>query len=106
MEGGWSIAGTNPWLETPNASKYTRVTLIANQSSGSTSSVWLCALQNDPKLTAIQIYRPDAPSKSDTFDFHHGGIVEPVIVTNGMILRGFEGNRLVFSSNLPYVSPN
>lgn len=97
MEGGWSSAGTSQWFTNPQSTKYADITLIQNLSSGSPDSYWLCAAQKNAKLTSIELYHASSPRQSETLEFHHGGIIEPVMVPSNTIIRGFIDKQMVFS---------
>ena len=96
-DAGWVITGTGQWLTTSDQARYAKVTLIRNRTVGPAGAMWLCAVQSDPKLTSLELVQSGKAGNPDTYDFHSGGIIEPVIVTPNTTIEGVEGKSTVLS---------
>ena len=96
-DGGWVIESAGRWISSPTVHHYADMTLIVNHSAGAGNAWWLCAVRRSAQLTAVQLYRPGDPTHSETYTFHHGGIIEPVLLAPGTVVRGLVGHQVVFT---------
>jgi len=102
-DGGWVIAGSGHWLQTDSPMS-AKLTLIANNSTGPLGALWLCAVQSDhtqsaQTISAIQLYDRNQRVNEQTYEFHNGGIVEPIVFTPTTELRLIAGSRVVYTFN-------
>ncbi|MBX5437398.1 MAG: hypothetical protein IRZ33_09285 [Alicyclobacillaceae bacterium] len=93
-DGGWVIAGSGRWLPDPAVRRHALVAVIPSNAIG---GGWLCAVQKDTRVTSIQIIDTEHPQRSQTFDFHRGGIAEPLAVDSPLLIRGEAGGHTAFS---------
>ena len=93
-DGGWSLEGSGPWLNPTQTEPFGRVAVIRNLSSGPINAYWLCAVEDNNALTSVQLYNVDTHQIEEQFDFHRGGIVEPVAIHTGTTLRLMSGEKV------------
>lgn len=96
-EGGWVSAGTGQWMAIPSSKPLVELAFIPNNAVELAGAAWFCAVQTSAQITAIELINPAQPNRPSTFDFHHGGIIEPVLVDQAATIRGLHNGHTVFS---------
>ncbi|MCL6444864.1 MAG: hypothetical protein K6T83_15660 [Alicyclobacillus sp.] len=95
-DGGWVIAGTGKWLFPPNVTRHVWIALIPDQ-TGPAGGYWFCAVQRDREIQAIEIIDHAHPANTATYTFHHGGVIEPIIGSSPLVIRGIAHHKTAFS---------